>query len=666
MNVTLLHTIIILVLFLLYCGTIYAAPIVPEPSCYRLSSSQVNNRDLTDEGDKVVVDMYYVPEKYVQIMLYDDILEKGWFTVTVNHEYYIIVDQFHHVRVTQLEHEQQEQREVVDMLNANGTLVWMNHTIAFSVNTAFDVSTLMIERSNWWILGNNTNEIQLTVRRCDEDMIITNGTTGSDLQKELKHSRARYESRSIDVTVSNNGEMCKDLTGLYHRMLRYYQMEDIIYLSARWPLEMGYCIILLIMLWFVRERKLVTARVYLGLGLVALLITEFCYCTNNILRFFLNPKKFAKSATILTMVGSAFSTLAQCYYAVQIVRYTYVRNLYHAIVTGKSKYVRIHRIILSRITNIAVILFIWICYWTTIVFQYIFIKDRTAVFTVAMRLTFLISNIGIVGGLSIICLLCDMWLNKKTILEKGFEYFFNFDDPLYFRASMAMYVAGIGGGISMLIINLIIIPIVPVTVHTFGTHIALRILFLPVWWIIEYSLFMSVGGGFVILIEVWRKYIQVQPVPEQSSDKDDFIEEFLKIPAGLRMVEQFSEREFSSENIMMWKELVAYRVQGVMPIIEAKRIYDKYIAKNSDLEVNITDGLRETFHRLITQAENNSSNQQRLQKIEYEKLIELENAIKSNLRDTLSRLKRTTEYKNLADRLELTRNTIRRDFKLEV
>jgi hypothetical protein len=62
---------------------------------------------------------------------------------------------------------------------------------------------------------------------------------------------------------------------------------------------------------------------------------------------------------------------------------------------------------------------------------------------------------------------------------------------------------------------------------------------------------------------------------------------FLQNPQNLKLLERYCAREFSSENINLWKDLNKFSEKKEIPIDNFKKIMRNYILPFSSFEVNL-------------------------------------------------------------------------------
>jgi len=170
--------------------------------------------------------------------------------------------------------------------------------------------------------------------------------------------------------------------------------------------------------------------------------------------------------------------------------------------------------------------------------------------------------------------------------------------------------------------------------------------------------YWTAGGGGTIFFDrimVYKphiiSFVTGKPIATRLIDTIDksLIEEYLTASdEHLQLLEDYCQKEFSSENVMLWKMLYAIKKEGFTSIEKAIEIRDDYIATGSMLEVNIEGKVRKELLAQLKEAID--KNTTTVDSILFSKCY---NNILDNISDTYSRLSTTDEFHTLIESKKL-------------
>jgi len=176
-------------------------------------------------------------------------------------------------------------------------------------------------------------------------------------------------------------------------------------------------------------------------------------------------------------------------------------------------------------------------------------------------------------------------------------------------------------------------------------------------------------GGFIFVVSV-KSMIrgrQINSHYEQLSTsmssketvQDQKVLDILRHSSGYHLVFDFCRKEFSLENILLWKELESIRSRNLLMTTEErqkvlKEIQELYIDNNSERQLNISNQQRKGFLRVAKMSEPSAADAE-------EAFAKLYGACMMNIADTLTRLSSTEAYQTYELAKE-TSNELRDDF----
>ncbi|EFC48428.1 predicted protein [Naegleria gruberi] len=263
------------------------------------------------------------------------------------------------------------------------------------------------------------------------------------------------------------------------------------------------------------------------------------------------------------------------------------------------------------------------------------------------------------------------------------EAFTRLDSPLYFRAEMCLFV--------MCFTCLVISQIIGLSGLSFRKENSLKMLLLNdsislLFDILYMFSYLFVFGGYSLVILIIQKFKKKQL---EKQDDDDDIRKLIEHSEGLKLFEWFCEKEYSLENLQLYLELRNNQnileslndFQQVKTVIN--HIYVTYIQMGALKEVNISSDCSKLFASLVKRldsvdnlnvelesAENMGSKKtmnfpQGLKESITESIESLQNQIRFNLSDTLSRFIFTQQFKTYQEIVNYKENLLKQA-KLEI
>ena len=339
-------------------------------------------------------------------------------------------------------------------------------------------------------------------------------------------------------------------------------------------------------------------------------------------------------------------------YTFTVIRYYYLKNLY-SMVTHFKNHIKILKALSGL--KIGIVFTVFVSLLTAMVLSSVGIimffdvfeseSDRDLV-TIGTDAGFLF----LACLLGTICILFDLFINRKNIKEKGIRKFFLFDDPFYIRVDLSgMFV-------------ILLITILYVILFSAGANGVDQALYFLDWVIMFCVLMLS--GGTTLIMELVKK-IQFKKRPANTNE----LKLLLKNAYFHELFQDFSTKEVSLENLLIFDTMTNLMRRSELECSDLLDIENKFIKHNSEFELNISAASRKQFYTLLEKAiskESLNSSQQSIDstaplraslsetvqelpsrgsKILPQNLIDiLEETIMHNLSDTYSRLQQTKEF----------------------
>ena len=245
---------------------------------------------------------------------------------------------------------------------------------------------------------------------------------------------------------------------------------------------------------------------------------------------------------------------------------------------------------------------------------------------------------------------------------------FTFDDPLKFRVeSIFMTVAMI-----LMVVSFIIGIVDRFDEHATpysGTKIV-QFLFDVAYTVMTIIAF----GAYVVLVRLvhrikygngngrygaLRSQTDVSSRSSSSGAVSNLEQQLLKLLSdehGLKMISEYAKKEFSLENIILWKHLASIRSEHLsQPLVNSEqicgnltRVYDLYVASGSPFEVNVP---AKTRRHLTSAMRNRAISTEEAEQV----LTMLHNEIMINVSDTFSRFLTTPEFVMFTENAKLSK-----------
>ena len=139
------------------------------------------------------------------------------------------------------------------------------------------------------------------------------------------------------------------------------------------------------------------------------------------------------------------------------------------------------------------------------------------------------------------------------------------------------------------------------------------------------------------------------------------VEKFLTNEHSYDMMLQYSQSEFSAENVFAWSALYPLKLKDVLTIGDVCDIYEQFVRVGCQMEVNVPSVTRSKLKDLVQQYSE-------LEKSEV--TIMFDEALKSvysevigNLSDTYARLSTTVEFRNMMEVIEMQETILLEEYK---
>lgn len=226
--------------------------------------------------------------------------------------------------------------------------------------------------------------------------------------------------------------------------------------------------------------------------------------------------------------------------------------------------------------------------------------------------------------LGILIFLVDIFANWKKIREKGILHIFTFEDPFHLRVDILTLFGILCCLILIVIFN---VGLLGSAAHVSDILIAILKKFTPIF---TYML----GGGFTAVILEWfrrartryeKKSEKDSAKATQSSNVESLLEEYLKDETFQELFTQYCTKEFSLENILLYKELQELQKKsqslsnGEISEEDFHHIHVTYFQNYSKYEVNMPSKVTrelETLWPTMNQKNSNTSNLEMTEKKE--------------------------------------------------
>ena len=243
--------------------------------------------------------------------------------------------------------------------------------------------------------------------------------------------------------------------------------------------------------------------------------------------------------------------------------------------------------------------------------------------------------------LVIAVLVLDFMFNAKAIKEKGLWWFFSFADPLYFRTEMIFF------GVFLLIQHVeFIMRSQDIYLLKNLTPFSSRLSYRLKMMYFTYKIFRTFVqwfscGGITFLIQfyvLFKRYV-LRIGYTKSEMKTSELENLLQDEAGYKLMSDYCESEWSTENLACWKYLFAFKQTTIESKDNVLLIYNMFVKAGSEMEVNIPHKVKKELTEMI-------ESQDLPDKIGFDSFQPLYGQVITNLSDTMTRLCQTTEYQS--------------------
>ncbi|KAF0981460.1 hypothetical protein FDP41_012117 [Naegleria fowleri] len=253
------------------------------------------------------------------------------------------------------------------------------------------------------------------------------------------------------------------------------------------------------------------------------------------------------------------------------------------------------------------------------------------------------------------------WLQVKPLRD----WFATLDAPLYFRVEMILFVLCY----VFLICNQLTGLYTLMNKESSSQQVMALDVISFVFEILYVAMYIMVFGGFALLVFLVNKLKALskhhkigQEEPQQNQTE---LQALLDCKEGRELLEEFCKKEFSLENMLLYKELMHFKTQQSLAAIHSfmRNIHTNYINAGAPIEVNIPSECRKEFMRVFQELKNATSQElkdiknsqqsptQEIQSFE-QCMNHLTQEILLNLGDTFSRLVLTPQYTQFLSVLE--------------
>ncbi|EFC36234.1 predicted protein [Naegleria gruberi] len=348
----------------------------------------------------------------------------------------------------------------------------------------------------------------------------------------------------------------------------------------------------------------------------------------NMCEFSSTLNAFNNTCVTLGVVFANFSACMMAFiYIFTVLRYFYLRNLYHFVKNSKHpkflKYLAseslgfVFTIVLPIPVSALFLIPIWI-----LIPSY----SLPTINTTNNLIVIFICALSCIAG--IIFLLFDAFKNRNIISKYGFRRFFIFEDPYYFRIDLLSLV--------VILIILIAGAIVFASAPTYVP--ALR-------FCIGLAIYMIGGGTSMIflLLERLKSLSKKKIQSYEKMDKYDIYIEMIKKNTNEDLIQLFRtycSKSLALENYMFIEMVMeSKRKSENISIENLQRIHKQFLIPYSAYEVNIPSGARERYVDNFEKVTKNNETKTNIQILD-EIMLEVE----ANLKSTFNRFERTSEF----------------------
>jgi hypothetical protein len=548
------------------------------------------------------------------------------------------------------------------------------------------------------ILDNHGTVIEYTTDDNSNPLSITLETTAT---KDVINCKSKENYGAIwntygcwlgNITDTSTTCLCNHTTS-YATFIEYSEKEVV----PMTPMSQGiyyvqiashgvYCIVivsLLSILFFSREKQPIRSRLFAPyFCLVAVLLESILQgIVRNILvlEHCRNILAYNIVGNICMIIVNPLAIVSLFVFLWQNIRYFVLRHLYQ--IMGKKQGGRsvmitvIGKTIVSKyvfiVSGIVVYIFVTIYFaifsGVGMAKQKSFTQDDANSLTLATSVSYLVMMIIISLGI-IVTFVYDILVNtifnrsatvtptdtnqnasRTNVLQSAVTLFRNHfvrDDPLLFRLD------------ALFITCSVVIGIISFGIGITQSYIDRRqdSGMMIVYFIFDllYTVLRIFGfGGFLTVIRfkailcssgVSSNDLNNEKAYDEVDDAHDIILKILMCARGYEVVKEYTIKEFSLENVLVWSELHTLHYEWTVLTQEARNlainhICDKYIVNGSTCEVNIPSAIR---NQVLDVQKNIETTSMELQQ---QVLYKLFSSIMINLADTFARMCETKEYK---------------------
>eukprot|EP01080_Neovahlkampfia_damariscottae_P003294 gene3294-5735_t len=310
---------------------------------------------------------------------------------------------------------------------------------------------------------------------------------------------------------------------------------------------------------------------------------------------------------------------------------------------GKDEEIKVSKIfkLLDFFTSTSTSLFFITFYFFIMIIIYVLVSSNdnwkcTERVLTSNSLIFTASNFTI-GGAIFLLQFYDIIANIKTWLRCQLLDFFIRKDPFLFRSELLF----VNFFIPLYCLNIFYFYYEYSEVYFYMNSVLL-------YWLYWIQIL------FILTITVLKKISKLFCSRNRSAISEDEIEWVMSIPELKEMFINFSRKEWSLENILIYEDLLKFKkISSKKQKLEyANIIFDRYLAVNSHFEVNVDEDLRYKVFQKIEFSEIDSS-----------LFDEIQIALQLNLLDTLSRLKEENHYKRFEYNYKIEKDLLYREEK---
>ncbi|KAL9646898.1 hypothetical protein ABK040_013758 [Willaertia magna] len=334
---------------------------------------------------------------------------------------------------------------------------------------------------------------------------------------------------------------------------------------------------------------------------------------------------------LLALLSCSYAIMIVGIYALTVVRFIYLKNLYKIIQNQKENILKINKILASTgfgLTTTFIIPFIFSSIFFIIGMSYSYSTLGTTIdedFIPKLNIFLVaISFFGCILGL--ICVIIDFIMNRSEIKEFGVVKFLFFNDPFYLR-------------LDLMTMTLIIIVLILTAIFSFspnGPTISILALINTIF------IYMASGGN-TLSVEL---FLKVKVLSSKNNIKKELdlqteLENLLDTNKDFyQLFKEYCEKEFSLENLLCFSSILNLKDKEKISTSSLREIYENYVQSLSKYEVNLPNHVRKKFVKLMEDCE---MRQEEATKLEFEKTDFLKEVI-LNLTDTYQRFLTTSYY----------------------